>query len=298
LPKHPLAVLELFIGSVLWAFSFVATSWCLESFSPSWIVGLRFLISFSISIIIFHVIPRKKIRVASLRLAIVPSLLLSILMLLTAWGQKYTTATNTSFITCLYILFVPLFERFVSRKKVSRAYWLFILLALIGAALMCKLQEFNFNGGDFIVLIGSVFAGAQIFWFGLIAPKIESSFEFNTSQSFLSMLLPLAIALSFDPFPTRAHVTPHALWGILIMGIGSTLIGFALQVRGQRKISATTASIIYQVESPIAAIFAYFLLNERMTSLQLVGAALIFAAALGASIFGHQKSDPIEIRQN
>jgi drug/metabolite transporter (DMT)-like permease len=82
------------------------------------------------------------------------------------------------------------------------------------------------------------------------------------------------------------------------MGIGSTLIGFALQVRGQKKISATTASIIYQVESPIAAIFAYFLLNERMTPLQIVGASLIFTAALGASFFASHKSHQIEIRQN
>jgi len=55
------AIFELCFGSVLWAFSFIATTWCLESFSPAYIVGLRFLISFLVSFILFHAIPAEKL---------------------------------------------------------------------------------------------------------------------------------------------------------------------------------------------------------------------------------------------
>ncbi len=289
-----LAILELCFGSLLWAFSFVATTWCLESFSPAYVVGLRFLISFLVSFILFHLIPRKKIDFKIIKIAIIPSVLLSILMIFTAWGQKYTTATNSGFITCLYVLYVPLFEKFVSKRDIPRIFWLFISVGLIGSALICNLQSFSLNSGDLLVLIGSVFAGAQIFWFGLIAKKIDSGFVFNTWQSFLSMLLPMAYALSFEKFPTQ--ITPRAFWGLIIMSIGSTLIGFALQVRGQKRISATTASIIYQIESPLAAIFAYFLLNERLSPTQLLGAFLIFCAALGASFFSSRQFKNTETR--
>ena len=289
-----LAIFELCFGSILWAFSFVATTWCLESFSPAYVVGLRFLISFLISFVLFHLIPRRKIDIETIKIAIIPSILLSILMIFTAWGQKYTTATNSSFITCLYVLYVPLFEKFVSKRAIPNIYWLFIFIGLCGSALICNLQKFSLNSGDLLVLIGSVFAGAQIFWFGLVAKKIKSGFVFNTWQSFLSMLLPLTYAFGFEKMPT--HITARAWWGLIIMSIGSTLIGFALQVRGQKKISATTASIIYQIESPIAAIFAYFLLNERLSHAQLLGAALIFGAALGASFFSSRRFKNTDVR--
>ena len=288
------AIIELCFGSILWAFSFVATTWCLESFSPAYVVGLRFLISFLISFIVFHLIPRRKIDLATIKIAVIPSILLSILMIFTAWGQKYTTATNSSFITCLYVLYVPLFEKFVSKRAIPKVYWLFIFVGLCGSALICNLQKFSLNSGDLLVLIGSVFAGAQIFWFGLVAKKIKSGFVFNTWQSFLSMLLPMTYAFGFEKMPM--HITPHAGWGLIIMSIGSTLIGFALQVRGQKKISATTASIIYQIESPIAAIFAYFLLNERLSQSQTLGAVLIFGAALGASFFSSRQFKNTDVR--
>ncbi len=288
------AVFELCFGSILWAFSFIATTWCLESFSPAYIVALRFLISFLVSFVLFHVIPRRKIDLETIKIALIPSILLSLLMIFTAWGQKYTTATNSSFITCLYVLYVPLFEKFISKKKILNIYWFFILIGLIGSALICNLQHFNLNSGDLLVAIGSLFAGAQIFWFGLVAKKIKSGFVFNTWQSFLSMLLPLFYAVGFERPPI--HVTEKAWWGLIIMSIGSTLIGFALQVRAQKKISASMASIIYQIESPIAAIFAYFLLKERLSHAQLLGAALIFAAALGASFFSSRQFKNTDIR--
>ncbi len=288
------AIFELCFGSMLWGFSFVATTWCLESFSPAYIVGLRFLISFLVSFLIFNIIPRRKIDFKLIKIAIIPSLLLCILMLFTAWGQKYTTATNSGFITCLYVLNVPLFEKFFSKRSIPRIFWLFILVGLVGSGLICNLQTLSFNFGDFLILIGSLFAGAQIYWFSLIAKKIDSGFIFNTWQSFLSMLLPLAYALSFDKAPS--HITSKAWLGLIIMSIGSTLIGFALQVRGQKKISATTASIIYQIESPIAAIFAYFLLGERLSSTQLLGASLIFGAALGASLISSKQIQNTEVR--
>lgn len=288
------AIFELCLASVLWAFSFVATTWCLESFSPAYVVGLRFFISFFISFLLFHVIPRRKINVETLKIALIPSFLLASLMIFTSWGQKYTTATNSGFITCLYVLYVPLFEKFVSKKSIPHSYWFFMIVGLTGSALICNLQNFNLNSGDLLIGIASLFAGAQIFWFGLVAKNIKSGFEFNTWQSFFSMLIPLGYALGFEKVPT--HVTEKAWWGLIIMSIGSTLIGFALQVRAQKKISASMAAIIYQIESPLAAIFAYFLLRERLSSTQIFGASLIFAAALGGSFFSSRKFKATETR--
>jgi drug/metabolite transporter (DMT)-like permease len=75
-----------------------------------------------------------------------------------------------------------------------------------------------------------------------------------------------------------------AIIGLLSLTFGSTLIAFALQVRAQRVLSPSIASLIFLLESPFALIFAIYFLNESMTDLQATGALLIFFSAVGATL--------------
>ena len=53
-------------------------------------------------------------------------------------GIMYSTVSKASFITALYILFVPLMELFLG-QKVKRKIWFSIVLALIGLYFLCRL---------------------------------------------------------------------------------------------------------------------------------------------------------------
>ncbi len=80
------------------------------------------------------------------------------------------------------------------------------------------------------------------------------------------------------------HPGFKSIIGIFAVTIGSTLIAFALQIKAQRVLPATTASLFFLFESPFAIFFAMLLLSESVTLWQSVGAVLIFSSALGATL--------------
>ena len=65
--------------------------------------------------------------------------------------------------------------------------------------------------------------------------------------------------------------------GLLMLGIGSTLIAFYLQIKAQKVLSSTVSSLFFLLESPFALLFAFFLLGESLNMKQGIGALLIIA---------------------
>ena len=70
-------------------------------------------------------------------------------------------------------------------------------------------------------------------------------------------------------------------WGILFfLGVAPTLGGFGLYTLSIRYLSPTTANLIATLEPAFTAIWAYFLLNEILTSPQLFGSLLVFTGVI------------------
>ena len=68
-------------------------------------------------------------------------------------------------------------------------------------------------------------------------------------------------------------------FGILFLAFGSTLLGFMIQIRAQRVLSATLAGFICLLEAPFSSFFAFFILDDKLSLLQWSGAFLIFLSA-------------------
>jgi drug/metabolite transporter (DMT)-like permease len=66
----------------------------------------------------------------------------------------------------------------------------------------------------------------------------------------------------------------------LAIGIGSTLLPFALFYAGLRRMRAEEAGIIATVEPVVAVLSAAVFLGETLRPVQLAGAALVLAATL------------------
>jgi drug/metabolite transporter (DMT)-like permease len=60
-------------------------------------------------------------------------------------------------------------------------------------------------------------------------------------------------------------------------------------MRAQKKLSPSISSILFLIESPIAAISGIIFLNETLDIYQWLGGFLILAAALGVTL-GHFKT--------
>lgn len=300
------AAIELAFAGALWGFGFVAAMWSLKAGGPLAITGWRFVVAAAIGLCFSFLVCR--LRKAdrpttdwklNLKTAGLPGLFIAGTLVFQTWGLQYTTATKSGFITCLYVLIVPLIEPLLGGPRPPRAVWLSALGALLGVALMCGLftaQDLDarsrLNLGDVLTLLAAFCASCHILAIDRISSKLGQGFDshkFNTAQSLVAGLPTLAIALAIEPgalsFPVRLMAEPGvATVGFLSLAIGSTLIAFALQVRAQKYIPPTTASLLFLLESPFAAIFATLLLSEVMGPTQLIGGAIILTS-VGFSTF-------------
>ncbi len=291
------AALELAIAGALWGFGFVAAMWSLKAGGPLAITGWRFVVAAGIGLTFTFFINRFQKHSRStanwklnLKTARLPGLFIAGTLIFQTWGLQHTTATKSGFITCLYVLIVPLIEPFLGGPRPTRAVWLSALGALVGVGLMCGLwtsqvldERSAINVGDFLTLLAAFCASFHILAIDRIGAKLGLGFDshkFNTAQSLAAGLPTLVLALAIEPgalyFPLGLIIQPNvATIGFLSLAIGSTLIAFALQVRAQKHIPPTTASLLFLLESPFAAIFATLLLNEIMSPTQLIGGAII-----------------------
>lgn len=282
------ALLELIFASALWGFGFIATAWALREVPPLTLTGLRMSLAFACGLAIIGVVPalRRQASMEQFKLAFWPGLFLSGTLLLQTWGLKYTTVTKSGFITTLYVLIVPILERFLLGGKIPKYHMLYVLGALIGVGFICDLghldaSESSLTVGDWITLACSFVAALQIVWFGKISDRIESSFNFNVYQLFWAAVLPFIAMFVFESPSLNLSTWPAI--GLLELVFGSSLIAFAFQVRAQKKLSPSVSSLIYLLESPFAALFGFAILNEPLTPHTLIGAAIILAS-LGASV--------------
>jgi drug/metabolite transporter (DMT)-like permease len=318
---HPTrATLELVFASSLWGFGFIAVVWALEAMSPLEITGWRFAIATSLGLIYLK-FGRRELW-TQVGLAAWPGFLVAGTVMLQTWGLQYTTATKSGFLTCLYVLIVPLLEAVTGRQKLHMRTLICGAIALMGVGLMTGLDQalgwsapsdqlspemqakMRLNWGDVLTLGCALAASGHIIAVGRAVEKVRQitgrevdSFRFNVHQSLwagvplLALTLPI-FGVNVSPLGDEAHAWPLAnawaagwkpIGGLIMLAVGSTLIAFALQVRAQKSLDPSLASLIFLLESPFAAIFAFWLLGETLGGPQLLGAALIMGSVAIAS---------------
>ena len=75
--------------------------------------------------------------------------------------------------------------------------------------------------------------------------------------------------------------TSFSGWAILFfLGVGPTIGGFGLYLVSLNYLPATVANLIGALEPAFTAIWAYFLLHEQLTFIQIVGSLFVFASVI------------------
>jgi drug/metabolite transporter (DMT)-like permease len=275
------AVFELIFAGALWGFGFVATAWSLKSFTPAEVLCYRFILALAAGELIYLLIhwrrphwPEKSDVIYSL----LGGLFLGGLLILQTIGLQYTTATNSGFITTLYVILVPVLSHLFFKHEVNFKLYLYVLLALFGTVLLVGITPSAINKGDLWTLACSFVAAIHIIYIGKVSGKIKNSFRFNNLQSLWCFVLLLPLLLRQNHIQTHAE-SFRPWFGILFLAIGSSTLGFYIQVRTQKVLSSTTASMLFLLESPYAFLFGFLFLGETLNAKQFLGAFLIILAS-------------------
>lgn len=287
-PKHLIkinnyfrAVIELTLAGFIWGASFTVMRWALDDFAASTLIFWRFILAFIVGELILYFFDRKTFKNShsDIRLSMKAGLFLGASLFFQTYGLNFTTATNSGFITSLYVVLIPLFASVLFQHKIKKRHVFLSLLAFTGMGFLLHLKNLNINYGDLLTLLAAVTAAFQIIFIGQTAPKAKSPFRYNTYQIFWSWIIILPFlgleisTKSVSLWPEVVHF--KSLASVVGLALIVSLFAFYLQVRAQRILSTTTSSMLCLLEGPFAYIFASYFLSERLNLVQAFGAFLI-----------------------
>ncbi|MDR0881505.1 MAG: DMT family transporter [Candidatus Adiutrix sp.] len=194
------------------------------------------------------------------------------------YGLLWTTAGKGGFITCLYVILVPISLRCLGHKIVAGEA-MGAVLALAGLYfLSLTAGDLSLSKGDGLVLIGAFIWAGHVLALGWLSPRTDS-LMLGFGQALVCGLLALLSTVILGQWPTWGDLAASwllILWG----GVLSVALGFTLQVIGQKHARPAPAAIIMQMESVVAAIAGWLYLEEVITGRMFLGMALMLAGML------------------
>ena len=189
-------------------------------------------------------------------------------------GQHRTTASRSGFLTGLLVVFVPLIELVLFRKRPSAAAAAGIGLAFTGMALLSS----GGSAGEAQVLGDLLTVGCAVVFAGHIVALGRVAGRHPVLPLVLVQLAGTgAMAAIAGPFVEGQRFTsdPRALAAIAYLAVFATLLAFGVQTWAQRRLPPVRMALLSALEPAFAAIWAAILIGERLSPRELWGGALI-----------------------
>ncbi|NJE49435.1 DMT family transporter [Thermococcus sp. 9N3] len=263
------AELVLLTITAMWGFTFPAMKVSLDYLPPILFLAYRFGIASLLMLIIFR---SKVLRKETMREGFLLGLTLFFGHGFQIVGLKYTTASNSAFITSLYVVFTPFISYFLLGERVKARDVLSLAIALTGLYLISGASS-SIGYGDLLTALCAVSFAFQIVLVQRFGEKDYLSLAFW--QIFWNFVFSLIFALAFEPRVFPREVLPWL--GLLYTALFGTVIAFTLQVKYQKHTTAYKAALIYSMEPIFGSLSAFVILGERFTKRALAGAFLIMA---------------------
>jgi drug/metabolite transporter (DMT)-like permease len=187
---------------------------------------------------------------------------------------RFTTASNTAFLTGLNVVLVPVVSSMIFRKKIRFHVMLSALLAFAGLYLLCAGKGMSFNAGDLLGFICAVFIAVHIIFTGKYAGTCDTYWLTAIQIGVIGFLSFLVALVSGDPVFVYY---PGIVKALVICVFFATIFAFLVQTTMQRYINASTTAVIFCMEPVFAALTAYVLTGERLGVQGVAGAVLIFS---------------------
>jgi drug/metabolite transporter (DMT)-like permease len=283
------AELYLLSITVVWGSTFVLTKFVLENASPFAYISLRF----TVASILFAAIFFRRLRTISkdaIKKGAVLGVLLFFGFVLQTVGLKYTTASKSAFVTGLMVVFTPMFQLLIERKAPKPGNIIGVILVAIGLFFLTSPKGSEFNLGDTLTLVCAVLFSLYTVYLSIFGKEHDPAHL--TFLQFISTALLSVLAI---PFLETAyiHINFNFIIQIAYLAIMPTVVALYVMAKYQKYTTPTRSAVIYSMEPPLAALFAFFLIGEQIGIQGIVGGILILfgliISELSDNIFNRQR---------
>lgn len=279
--KQHLFLFLLILGTAFWGISFTFVKVGVGSGSPFVFLFYKFLLAFAVLALVFYK-QLKLINTNTLKIGILIGVPLLAGNFLQTIGLKYTTVSNSAFITGLDVLLIPILKFLVYKKQVKFKIWIACSLALIGLYIIVVRDGLSLSTGD-LWIVSCAFAFA---FYVLQVGKYSK--EENPIPSVIVLMLFCSLgSFVFSLFDGNTVWLPSTdgFWtGVVFAAIPATAYMYTVQNIGQRYLGEEKVAMTYLFEPIFATIAGVIILNEKFTKEIFIGGFLILIAMFIAEI--------------
>ena len=195
-------------------------------------------------------------------------------------GLETTTSGKAGFITALYIVIVPV-AGLLFRRRVPRAVWFGVVLAVAGLYCLCITEDFTISGGDFYVLLCAFCFSAHILVIDHFTQKVDG--VVLSCAQFLVVTVLSVVGMIATEHPSLSALLQCA-GPILYVGLFSSGVAYTLQILAQKDSNPTVVSLLLSLESVFATVAGALILGDRMSGKEYFGCVLMLAAVVLAQL--------------
>tara|TARA_B110000263_G_scaffold140168_1_gene121572 strand:- start:188 stop:1081 length:894 start_codon:yes stop_codon:yes gene_type:complete len=283
--KKAISFICLVICTLIWGTTFIAQDAGMDNIGPFTFNSVRFYVGFLAVAPFVFLFEKKKIKQQInnktsefIKLIIPVGIFLFLGCIFQQVSLLYTDVANSAFFTIFYVPMVPIIVYFLFSEKLHWSIWPSAFACVIGGYFLSDINNVEVRFGDTLVLIGAVFWALHIIYIGRIIKKFDLPFFIALMQNLIVATLSLILVLIFEEFDFSKIKLETV--EILYAGILSGGAAFALQLFGQKNISAAPAAIVMSLEGVIAAIAAWIILSQILGVNNIIGCLLILSGVL------------------
>ena len=291
-----LAVVALVSVAMVWGATFVLTQHAIADFDVFTFLAWRFFIA-SLAFGVFFLKPLlrafRRAGRSSVRIALVAGVFLALGYVFQTFGmipasQGGTTPARTAFITGLFVVFVPLGQWVLTRRRPRMTVLVGVVLAVIGLYLLSGMSVLSSSQGwvwgDSMVLICAVAYAVHMLVLGR-----TTTTDSTVLLTFIQLVVVLAICVTMSLFTGKAGALPqgYPLWfALIVCGVFASAYAFAVQTWAQTIMQPAQVALTLIMEPVFGGLFGWFSAgnapkNEVIGALFLLGAMLFAELRMG-----------------
>lgn len=270
--------LLLLLVTIVWGSTFFVIKSTIDSIDEFLIVGIRNLIAtLSLLIVIFITNRRLLFDVQILKKGCLLGTFLFLIYIAQVIGLKYTTTGHSAFITGIAVILVPVFLFLFFKERYSIPEISSLLIVVTGLYFLTINGSHNLNVGDLITLVSAFSAAIHI----ILASRYV--LRYNTlglvfyqflSTSIISFLCTILFSEKDNNFSNNSIIL------LIYLGLIGTLFCYFTTMWIQKYLPVVTVVLIFSLEPIIASLFGYYLLGEKLSIKEIIGAFLILSGVI------------------
>lgn len=223
----------LLLAAAIWGMGTVVIKSTVDEFPPAWIVGVRF----TLAGIILGIATAPRISRAFARNKrghLRDGAVLGVFLFLSYWfnstGLTDTTASNSSFLTTLYCVIIPLPRMVIIRKRPTCYNIAAAILCVtgVGCVAYAGIGEFSLRFGDFITLASALWLSFHVLYTAKYAPG-RSMMLLTVIQFIVAGLLGLITGLITEPMPDFSQLGADTWMSLIYITVFASCVALGLQ---------------------------------------------------------------------